>query len=92
MRAAAPIVIGVGEPFRHDDGVGPAVIAELRRLAEAGALPLEARLATAFGEPTELIELWCGARLAIIVDVAAADPGTGLAAGDVVRWEAGAGA
>lgn len=82
-----PIVIGVGEEFRHDDGVGPAVIAELRRLAASGGLPPETRLATAFGEPTELIGLWHGARLAIVVDAAAADPRAGLTAGDTMRWE-----
>ena len=87
----APIVIGVGEDFLHDDGVGPAVIAELRRLAAAGRLPREIRLATAFGEPTELIELWRDARLAIVVDAAAADPRAGLVPGETMRWEVGAG-
>lgn|GEM_PF-158275 len=85
---AAPVVIGVGEEFRHDDGAGPAVVAELRKLAEAGALPPEIRLVTDSGEPTALIELWRDAPLAIVVDAAAADPAAGLAAGDVVRWEA----
>jgi hypothetical protein len=28
-----PVVIGVGEEFLHDDGAGPAVLAELHRLA-----------------------------------------------------------
>jgi hydrogenase maturation protease len=86
--AGAPVVIGVGEEFRHDDGVGPAVVAELRGLAAAGALPPDVRLVTDFGEPTGLIELWRDARLAIVVDAAAPDPAAGLAAGDVMRWEA----
>lgn len=88
ITGGAPVVIGVGEEFRHDDGAGPAVIAELRGLAAAGALPPDIRLVTDFGEPTGLIELWRDARLAIVVDAAAPDPASGLAAGDVVRWEA----
>lgn len=89
--AGPPVVIGVGEDFRHDDGVGPAVVAELRRLAALDALPPGTRLAACFGEPTELIELWRDARLAIVVDAAAADAGTGAepAVGEVVRWEVG---
>lgn len=87
----APIVIGVGEEFLHDDGVGPAVVAELRRLAAAGRVPREVRLTTAFGEPTELIELWRGAELAIVVDAAAADPQAGLVAGETMRWEVATG-
>ncbi|GAA2003475.1 hypothetical protein [Catenulispora subtropica] len=85
--AGPPVVIGVGEEFRHDDAVGPAVVAELRRSAVAGTLPPGTRLEVCFGEPTELIELWRGAGLAIVVDAAAADPRAGLAAGDAVRWE-----
>lgn len=87
-----PIVIGVGEEFLHDDGAGPAVIAELRRLAATGELPPDTRLETCFGEPTGLIELWRGSRLAVVVDAAAPDPQAGLTAGDVLRWEEGAAA
>ncbi|MFL6112674.1 MAG: peptidase M52 [Catenulispora sp.] len=97
--AGPPVVIGVGEDFRHDDGVGPAVVAELRRLAALDVLPPDTRLSVCFGEPAALIELWRDARLAIVVDAAAAsDEGDGdgdgteakLTAGDVVRWEVGA--
>lgn len=83
--AGPPVVIGVGEDFRHDDGVGPAVVAELRRLAALDVLPPDTRLAVCFGEPTELIELWRDARLAIVVDAAAAE--ADFTAGHVVRWE-----
>lgn len=57
------VVIGVGNPYRRDDGVGPAVIDRLRRCAPAGV-----RLDESDGEPSQLLELWSGADLAIVVD------------------------
>jgi hydrogenase maturation protease len=63
------IVIGVGNTYRHDDGVGPAVVA---RLAEQG-LP-GAEVATSLGDTTELIESWQDAELAVVVDAVRADP------------------
>jgi hydrogenase maturation protease len=57
------VVIGVGNPYRRDDGVGPAVIDRLRERAPAGA-----RLEESDGEPSVLLELWTGADLAIVVD------------------------
>ena len=57
------VVIGVGNPYRRDDGVGPAVIDRLRRRAQAGV-----RLEESDGEPSQLLELWSGADLAIVVD------------------------
>jgi len=57
------VVIGVGNPYRRDDGVGPAVVDRLRRRAPAGV-----RLEESDGEPSQLLELWSGADLAIVVD------------------------
>ena len=57
------VVIGVGNPYRLDDGVGPAVIDLLR---EAG-LPGEV-LAESDGEVSQLLHLWTGADLAVVVD------------------------
>jgi hydrogenase maturation protease len=57
------IVIGVGNPYRHDDGVGPAVVDRLRRHGLRNV-----RLAECDGEPTRLLDLWEGADLAIVVD------------------------
>jgi len=57
------VVIGVGNPYRRDDGVGPAVIDRLRHRAPAGV-----RLEESDGEPSQLMELWSGADLAIVVD------------------------
>ncbi|MDX3387212.1 hydrogenase maturation protease [Streptomyces niveiscabiei] len=73
-------VIGVGNEFRHDDGVGWAVIARLReRAGERGRerpLPPGTTLATCDGDPGRLIGLWDGAALAVVVDAAHAHPGT----------------
>ncbi|KUN24836.1 peptidase M52 [Streptomyces antibioticus] len=77
-------VIGVGNEFRRDDGVGWAVLARLRERP----LPSEAHLATCDGDPGRLIGLWEGARLAVVVDAAHAHPGT---PGRVHRLELDAG-
>ncbi len=61
--AGRTVVIGVGNPYRRDDGVGPAVLVGLRAHGVN-----ETVLASSFGETAELIELWDGAGLAIVVD------------------------
>jgi hydrogenase maturation protease len=66
---AQVVVIGVGNDYRHDDGLGPAVLARLRDLDLAGA-----RLAVTDGDPSRLIDLWTGADLAVVVDAAHAAP------------------
>ncbi|MFC0602660.1 hydrogenase maturation protease [Streptomyces palmae] len=63
-------VIGVGNEFRRDDGVGPAVIAGLERRAAHRPLPAETRLSSSEGDPGRLIGLWDGAELAVVVDAA----------------------
>lgn len=63
------VVIGVGNPYRRDDGVGPAVIARLRHRD----LPT-VELAECDGEPTRLLDLWTGAHLAVIVDAVRTEP------------------
>ncbi|MET9392963.1 hydrogenase maturation protease [Streptomyces sp. NPDC006624] len=68
-------VIGVGNEFRRDDGVGWAVAARLRERAGSGALPPGTVVATCDGEPGRLIGLWEGAGLAVVVDAAHAHPG-----------------
>jgi hydrogenase maturation protease len=67
------IVIGVGNPYRRDDGLGPYVVERLRERGVSDAV-----LATSLGDTAELIDLWDGADLAIVVDAvrcAAAHPG-----------------
>ncbi|WFB05781.1 hydrogenase maturation protease [Streptomyces sp. LX-29] len=63
-------VIGVGNAFRRDDGVGPAVVARLEERAADGALPAGVRLACRDGDPGRLIGLWEEAELAVVVDAA----------------------
>lgn len=63
------VVIGLGNPYRRDDGVGPYVVRRLRERALPGVL-----MATTLGETTELMQLWEGAELAIVVDAVQASP------------------
>jgi hydrogenase maturation protease len=65
------VVIGIGNPFRRDDGVGPAVAERLRAQRLPGV-----RLAVSTGETSALIELWAGARLAVVVDGLRTEPPT----------------
>lgn len=57
------VVIGVGNPFRRDDGAGPAVV---RRLA--GNVPAHVCLVESDGEPTRLLDAWSGVDLGVVVD------------------------
>lgn len=65
------VVIGVGNPFRRDDGAGPAVAERLRAQRLTGV-----RLEVSSGAAADLIELWDGARLAVVVDALRVDPAT----------------
>jgi len=69
-------VIGVGNEFRRDDGVGWAVVEQLRKRAETGPHPSDTVWATCDGDPGRLIALWESAALAVVVDAAHAHPGT----------------
>ncbi|WP_329296806.1 hydrogenase maturation protease [Streptomyces pseudovenezuelae] len=81
-------VIGVGNEFRRDDGVGWAVLDRLRERATERPLSPGTVLATCDGDPARLIGLWEGAGLALVVDAAHAHPGT---PGRVHRLELDAG-
>lgn len=65
------IVIGIGNPFRRDDGVGPAVAERLRAQRLPGV-----RLAVSGGDAADLIELWDRARLAVVVGALWTDAAT----------------
>ncbi|GHC89769.1 hydrogenase maturation protease [Streptomyces flavofungini] len=69
-------VVGVGNDYRHDDGVGWAVVGRLRERAAARPLPPGTALATCDGDPGRLISLWEHAELALIVDAAHTHPGS----------------
>ena len=66
-------VIGVGNPDRGDDAIGPLVAA---RLSARAAPDLEIVIATA--DPSRLIDRWLGADTVVIVDAVVddVDPGT----------------
>src|SRR4051794_30977637 len=64
------VVIAVGNEYRRDDGVGPAVLAELRQ----SELPADVALTLSDGEPTQLFEAWAGMPLAVVVDAVLCEP------------------
>ncbi|MFG2388574.1 hydrogenase maturation protease [Streptomyces lavendulae] len=75
---AGTAVIGIGNEFRHDDGVGWAVVALLRERAALRPLPPGTGLAQCDGDPGRLITLWEDSALTIAVDACfppAAQPG-----------------
>lgn len=63
------VVIGIGNEFRRDDGIGPAVLARL-----PGQVAESVQLVLSDGDPARLIEAWTGASLAVVVDAVRADP------------------
>lgn len=67
------MVIGVGNAYRSDDGVGLVVARRLR-----GELPSTVAVLEREGEPTSLLEAWEGAETVWLVDAvsSAAAPGT----------------
>lgn len=75
------VVIGVGNRFRRDDGVGPAVAEEISNCDLAGL-----RVVTDIGDPGTFFDAWAGARVAVIVDGAMGD---GADPGRIRRWVAG---
>lgn len=75
------LVIGVGNPYRRDDGVGLAVAARLR-----GRVPAGVRVVDCEQEPSRLIDAWQGAESALVVDAVE----SGAAPGTLHRFDAGA--
>lgn len=63
------MVIGVGNPFRCDDGAGPAVVDLLRRTGIPGVT-----LEYSLGATADLIELWSGVPRVIVVDAVRSGP------------------
>ena len=57
------VLIGIGNPFRRDDGVGRVIVRCL-----SGQLPAGVNLQEESGDGTELLEAWKGADCAILVD------------------------
>jgi hydrogenase maturation protease len=65
------VVVGVGNSYRRDDGVGPAVADRLRARADVEVVTCEL-------EPSRLLDAWAGADVALVVDAVSsgAEPGT----------------
>jgi len=72
------LVIGVGNEFRRDDGVGLAVAAAISERGLPGV-----RVMMAMGEPASILEAWSGMPVAIAVDAARCSGGT---PGTIRRW------
>ncbi len=76
------LVIGIGNSYRRDDGVGLAVAAEIAHLDLAGV-----RVLTSTGEPGEILDAWADAPRTVVVDAAF---GEGATPGRIRRWTPGA--
>ena len=78
------LIIGIGNPYRHDDAVGLTIAARLRESR------LRSQASTAFtviehsGEGASLIDVWKGASTVIIIDAVC----SGAAVGTIHRFEA----
>lgn len=59
----AAVVIGVGNTFRRDDGVGPAVADRIASLGLPGV-----RVLNCAAEPTAILDAWHGMTRAVLVD------------------------
>ncbi|MBB5916734.1 hydrogenase maturation protease [Nocardia transvalensis] len=71
MSALRAVVIGVGNSYRRDDGIGPDVASRIERLCLPGVLAT-----VCDGEPTGLLDAWAGADLAIVIDAVLCEPST----------------
>ena len=61
---ARAVVIGIGNVFRRDDGIGPAVAAALD--ADAAGV----KVVTCAAEPAAILDAWTGAEVAVVIDAA----------------------
>jgi hydrogenase maturation protease len=65
------VVIGIGNPYRRDDGVGPAVAAAIDEQTIPGV-----RVVKRVDDPMSLLDAWSGATLAVLVDAATTNAST----------------
>ncbi|MFR9749663.1 hydrogenase maturation protease [Nocardia sp. 004] len=71
MTGARAVVIGVGNEYRHDDGIGPFIALCIEKYC----LP-DVFVTISDGEPTGLIDNWSDASLAVVIDAALCEPST----------------
>ncbi|MBS4729317.1 hydrogenase maturation protease [Mycobacterium sp. SM1] len=63
------VVIGIGNRYRRDDGVGPVVATAIGGRKLPGV-----RVVTGIEDPFDLLDAWSGAELAVVIDAAVASP------------------
>lgn len=63
------VIIGIGNTYRRDDGVGLAVADAIERRGVPGV-----RVVTDIADPLGLVDAWTGAALAVIVDAVVLSP------------------
>jgi hydrogenase maturation protease len=69
MTGRLAVVIGIGSPYRHDDGAGPIVADAIGGLQLPGV-----RVVISDGEPIGLLAAWEDAPLAVVVDAIRHEP------------------
>jgi hydrogenase maturation protease len=79
-RRAGTVVVGLGNTYRRDDGVGPAVAAALEGLGLPNVV-----VASGIADPMDLVEAWSGAGLAIVIDAMVGDAATPSQPGGIRR-------
>ena len=65
------VVIGIGNEYRSDDGVGLIVAAAINERKLPGVC-----VVTGTEDPMDLLDAWSGAALALVIDAAIASPST----------------
>jgi hydrogenase maturation protease len=75
------VVIGIGNSYRRDDGVGHVVADRIAERRIPGV-----RVITVTGEPGAILDAWEGVSRAIVVDAAV---GQGVRPGEIHRWTPG---
>jgi hydrogenase maturation protease len=75
------LIVGIGNEYRGDDGVGLAVAAAVAERQLQGV-----RVMNATGEPASILDAWAGVALAVVVDAAV---GEGSTPGRIRRWTPG---
>lgn len=86
-RARQVLVVAVGNPFRHDDGLGLVVLNRLATLARDDAALSGADIVEESGEPVALISRWAGYASVIMIDAVS----SGAAPGRLHRIECSGG-
>lgn len=86
MTNGPALLLGVGNPFRRDDGIGPALVARLGPRLATGCRGVVER----GDDISRLIAAWEGIAVACVVDAAlSADPPGTLRVHDARGWTAG---